>query len=189
MPSTEAVMLPAAAAAHEAAIRPRRRHAPSEQKGEAFPAHQMRLPRASATRLPRRGDIPQPLRGVRIMVVDDDWDAREVLDAIFTFWGAQVTTAESARGALRTFRAAKPDVVVSDVAMPVWDGYWLIEQIRALPPQQGGLTPCVAVTAHRYVHDERHAIEAGFDAWLSKPVDLTRICEVVERLWRGRRRG
>jgi CheY-like chemotaxis protein len=169
----------------------KRRHAPKEAHGEASPSREMPpLPRADTTRTPlrRRADIPQPLRNLRIMVVDDDWDAREVLDAIFTFWGAQVTVEETARGAFRTFKSAAPDVVVSDIAMPVWDGYWLIEQIRALPAEQGGHTPCIAVTAHRFVHDERHALEAGFDAYVAKPVDLNRICEVVERLWKGGRR-
>jgi len=125
------------------------------------------------------------LRGKRILVVDDNQDARRVLRLVFEYCGADVFVAESGRGALPLFARVKPHVVVADIAMPLWDGYRLLREIRSLPAGQRPRTPVIAVTAYREVHHETRARRAGFNAWLTKPIDIRRICAVVQRLVRA----
>jgi CheY-like chemotaxis protein len=133
-----------------------------------------------------RGSVPSDvLRGLSLLVVDDNDDARELLKLLFRHCGAQVMVAGSGRDALAMFRVRRPHVVIADLSMPHWDGYRLIREIRALPGEQGGRTPALAVTAFSEVHHDRRAFRAGFDAYLRKPVELQAITDVVRRLGRG----
>ena len=124
---------------------------------------------------------------MRVLVVDDNEDARCVLDMLFTHFGATVALAESGEEALGAFHRTRPHVVVTDIAMPHWSGYRLLRAIRAPRRNQGGRTPVAAVTAFRDIHHEARVLRAGFDAWLTKPVDTRHLVSVVDRLVRGTR--
>jgi CheY-like chemotaxis protein len=124
-----------------------------------------------------------PLAGVRILLVDDDELVRDALHDYFTACGAAVVRAASARAGLRAFMQAPPDVLVSDLRMPGDDGFWLIAAIRALPPEQGGRVPALAVTGD--VNAAADALAAGFQAVHGKPARLPDLARVVARLARG----
>src|SRR4029079_6321127 len=102
------------------------------------------------------------LEALRVMVVDDEEDERLLLEDVFRSRGASVAIAASAREALDALAEFRPDVLVSDIAMPDCDGYSFIRTVRALPPESGGRTPAVALTAHARTEDSRRAFAAGF---------------------------
>jgi signal transduction histidine kinase/DNA-binding response OmpR family regulator len=111
------------------------------------------------------------ISGVRVLLVDDDPDARDVIAATLRRAGADVTTVSSALEALDTLPGAKPDVLISDIAMPDHDGYALIRRIRQLPNEDGGEVPAIALTAYAREEDRARALDAGFQVHLAKPVD------------------
>ena len=117
----------------------------------------------------RRNQV-EALQGVRILVVDDDADARELLRLALESEGSQVTVVESAVGALHALGQEHYDVLVADIAMPNQDGYSLIRAIRGLPDARAQI-PCVAVTAYAAMGDREAALKAGFDGHVAKPVD------------------
>ncbi len=123
-----------------------------------------------------------PLDRLRILVVDDDEDSREVLRAILEDAGAAVTAAGSVKAALQHFDGAPPDVLLSDIGMPGEDGYALIRRVRALPPERGGRVPAAALTAYTQAEDREHALAAGFHAWLTKPIEPGDLTAAVARL-------
>jgi CheY-like chemotaxis protein len=110
------------------------------------------------------------LRGIRVLLVDDDADAREVISELVSEAGALVTQTASAREAYAALRAEPPHVLISDIGMPEEDGYSLVRRIRALPPEHGGDVPAIALTAYGRAEDVRAASEAGFQLHLVKPV-------------------
>lgn len=116
-----------------------------------------------------------PLDGLKVLVVDDDEDSRELLSCALGQRGATVASASGALEALRELERFRPDVLVSDLAMPGQDGYELIQRVRALPPELGGAIPAVALTAHTRSGTREQAEAAGFQALESKPVDLDRL--------------
>ncbi len=107
------------------------------------------------------------LRGVRVLVVDDEHDTREVLSVMLARYGAEIRTAGSAAEAREIFSRWKPDVLVSDIGMPEEDGYALIEQIRALPQEDGADVPAIALTAFASAQDKERALAAGFQRHLA----------------------
>lgn len=121
----------------------------------------------------------RPLEGVRVLVVDDDADSRELLVFILAEAGAIPTGAASAREALDLFPSIKPDLVVSDIGMPEINGYGLIQQIRAMPPEHGGQVPAIALTAYAAENDQKQALASGFQQHLAKPIDLDEFVEVM----------
>ncbi|KWN21248.1 hybrid sensor histidine kinase/response regulator [Burkholderia territorii] len=118
------------------------------------------------------------LDGQRVLVVDDDATSRASLAAALETLGAQVSTARSGRDALDVVAQQPPSVVLSDLAMPDGDGYWLLDHIRHLP-DGGGRLPVVAVTAHAGTADRNRVMAAGFDAYLCKPVDMPTLASVI----------
>ncbi|KVD37292.1 hybrid sensor histidine kinase/response regulator [Burkholderia sp. ABCPW 11] len=118
------------------------------------------------------------LDGQRVLVVDDDPTSRTSLAAALETMGAQVSTARSGHDALDAVERQQPSVVLSDLAMPDGDGYWLLDRIRHLP-NGGGHLPVVAVTAHAGKADRRRVMAAGFDAYLCKPVDMSTLASVI----------
>jgi CheY-like chemotaxis protein/two-component sensor histidine kinase len=122
------------------------------------------------------------LDGLKVLVVDDDEDARQLLEEILSVRGARVATAPSAAVALAEVQTFRPDVLVSDIAMPGGDGYGLIRAVRALPSERGGRTPAVAVTAHARTQDSERAFAAGFQSHLTKPVEISRLVTTVANL-------
>lgn len=119
------------------------------------------------------------LEGLRVVIVDDDGDARDLLATLLTQRSAQVFEADSAAGALALVQRERPDVLISDIAMPEQDGYMLIGQVRALAVESGGRTPAIAVTAYAGRADHKRAIDAGFDAHFSKPVDIDALVDML----------
>ncbi|HET9316665.1 MAG TPA: response regulator [Vicinamibacteria bacterium] len=125
------------------------------------------------------GPLPPVLTGLRVLVVDDDTDTRELFAAVLTTGGASVSTASSASEALALLAGRPVDVVLSDIAMPGGDGYWLVRQIRALPDAPVNAVPVVAVTAFGRDHSRSRALAAGFADHLQKPADPTLLCRAV----------
>jgi PAS domain S-box-containing protein len=126
------------------------------------------------------------LKGLRVLVVDDDPDTLEVLHLMLSQYGAEVRTAVSSAAALETFLDWKPAVLVSDIGMPNEDGYSLIGKIRGLSAEQGGNTPAAALTAYVRERDKRQAINAGFQIHIAKPVEQAALAEAVAKLARKR---
>jgi PAS domain S-box-containing protein len=132
----------------------------------------------------RHPESATDLAGVRVLVVDDDTDMREL--AAFTLMqsGAQVTTAASGTQALTLLNQSIPDLLLCDIGMPELDGYALIRQIRKWSPQQGGTIPAIALTAYAGEINQQQALAAGFQRHISKPVEPDELVEAIARLLR-----
>jgi PAS domain S-box-containing protein len=126
-------------------------------------------------------DAPR-LDGLRVLVVDDEEDARALVREVLREQGADVHVAASAVEGLRMLEELKPDVVVSDIGMPEADGLSLIRRIRALPPDKGGRTPAVALTAFARAEDAQRAFAAGYQIHVAKPVEAVQLATVVANL-------
>ncbi|MBN3837322.1 response regulator [Burkholderia sp. Ac-20344] len=127
---------------------------------------------------------PPMLDTQRILIVDDDATTRESLTAALTTFGAAVAIASTGREALAVAADLRPTVVLSDLAMPDGDGFWLLDALRRAGTTGGGATPGIrvlAVTAHAGLADERRALEAGFDGYLCKPVDVRELADKIVR--------
>jgi PAS domain S-box-containing protein len=125
---------------------------------------------------------PPVLEGLRVLVVDDQPDIVELIHDMLTSCGAVVRTSTAARDALVTLRDWQPDVLVSDIAMPGEDGYWLIDNVRALAPEAGGAIPAVALTAYVRADDRLRVLAAGFQRYVPKPVEAAELLDVIARL-------
>ena len=121
------------------------------------------------------------LSGLRVLVVDDESDAREVVSRALTECGARTAAVGSAREALEALPDFKPDVLVSDIRMPGEDGYTLIRRIRALDSNAGGL-PAIALTALAHPEDRRRALTAGYQSFVPKPVEVDELAAVIRRV-------
>jgi CheY-like chemotaxis protein len=122
------------------------------------------------------------LRGVKVLVVDDDPDARTIARRILESCHAEVITAGSAREGFELFTEHRPDVVVSDVSMPRDDGYEFIRWVRRLAPGQGGQVPAAALTAFARSEDRRRTLTAGYQTHVVKPVRPDELISVVASL-------
>ena len=122
------------------------------------------------------------LGGVEVLVVDDDPDTLEALGQLLAHAGARVTAAGSAAEALRAIGERRPDVLLSDVGMPGEDGISLIRRVRSLDRERGGSLPAAALTAYTQAADRERALAAGFQAFLSKPVDPRTLATTLARL-------
>jgi PAS domain S-box-containing protein len=132
---------------------------------------------------PPQGDPePQRLDGLRLLIVDDEPDALDVVGEVLRECGAAVDGASSAEEAMQRLERAVPDVIVSDIGMPLEDGYAFIRKVRALPPERGGRTPAVALTAYARSEDVQRAYAAGFQKHVPKPVELARLTSVIADL-------
>ena len=122
------------------------------------------------------------LDGLRVLVVDDEPDARDMLTTILQQYGAEVTAVATTFEALLALERTNPDVLVSDIGMPEEDGYTLIRKIRALPAERGGRVPAAALTAYAGSADRKRALLSGFQVHLPKPIDSTELAAVVASL-------
>ncbi|HMD96651.1 MAG TPA: response regulator [Terriglobia bacterium] len=136
-----------------------------------------------------RRDSDSLLEGVRVLVVEDEADSREVVALILERSGAEVMVAAAASEALRILESELPDVLVADIEMPGEDGYSLVQRVRALPSERGGHTPAVALTAHAAALDRAKLLGAGFDRHVPKPVQPPELVTVVAALARIRGRA
>ncbi len=119
------------------------------------------------------------LAGIRVLVVEDDDDARGLVEKVLQTQGASVKTASSAREALTILESERVDVLLSDIEMPGTDGYQLIKELRLRPSQQGGAVPAAALTAYARTEDRLRALRAGFQLHLAKPVQPSELVTVV----------
>lgn len=125
---------------------------------------------------------PASLAGARVLVVEDEPDARELLGTILVRAGAAVATAASAAEAFELVERFRPDVIVSDIAMPGEDGYSLMRRIRALSSELLGRTPAIALTAYARAEDKAAALAAGFTTHIGKPVQAQDLVRAVSDL-------
>ncbi|HEU5103310.1 MAG TPA: PAS domain S-box protein [Roseiflexaceae bacterium] len=133
---------------------------------------------------PDAAPYPPELRGLRVLIVDDQPDIVELVQDMLTPGGVIIRTAAGARDALAMLRDWRPDVLVSDIAMPGEDGYWLIRNVRALAPEAGSGTPAVALTAYVRLEDRMQVLAAGFQLYVPKPVEPAELIDAVARLAR-----
>jgi CheY-like chemotaxis protein len=115
-------------------------------------------------------------------VVDDERDARELVQAVLRQYGADVRAVASAEDAFHEVRRWRPDVLVADIGMPDEDGYTFLRRVRALAAAEGGTTPAAALTAYALREDRERALAAGFQEHVAKPVPPARLADVVARL-------
>ena len=123
----------------------------------------------------------QSLLGVNVLLVDDDSDTLKLMTTALTGRHANVTAVSSAGEAIQAITTKRPDVLVSDIAMPDEDGYGLIEQVRRLEHGATQTIPAVAITAYAKEEDRQRALSAGFHIYLAKPVELAELISVVAR--------
>jgi len=127
----------------------------------------------------------QTLTGLRVLLVEDEPDARELLSMTLRVSGASVYAVESAREALMNLTSFEPDVLLSDIGLPVESGYDLIRQVRALPTNLKKI-PAIALTAFASDKDRQRALAAGFQVHLAKPVEPQALVEAIEKLVNGK---
>jgi CheY-like chemotaxis protein len=143
---------------------------PSMVDGHAVSAHE-------------RAD-PQPLSGLKVLVVDDDLETRELIKTILEEGGADVCAVPSVPKAVEALEHHGPDVLVSDIAMPEHDGYELIRYVRGLDEESGGRVPALALTAFARTEDRSRALLAGFQMHAAKPVEPAALVAMVASLAR-----
>lgn len=150
-------------------------HAPGAAAGGAI----------GTTAPPRAGastDDPHDLAGVRILIVDDDADARESMRALLAARGAEVATAISAIDAFDVLQLGRPDVLICDIVMPDADGYALLRRVRAPDTGERGVIPAIAVTGRAEEGDRQRALGAGYQLHLTKPFDPDELIRAVRNL-------
>jgi PAS domain S-box-containing protein len=124
-------------------------------------------------------DVTDRLDELKILVVDDEADTRELLRQGLEYCGATVSVAGSAAEAVEALMAQTPDILISDIGMPAVDGYDLIRQVRRLPATDGGKIPAIALTAYTRTEDRLQALRAGYDMHVPKPVELAELVAVA----------
>ncbi|GMU20016.1 MAG: hypothetical protein AMXMBFR13_01170 [Phycisphaerae bacterium] len=135
----------------------------------------------SATLFGTKLDHPS-LAGIKVLAVDDESDARRLIQRILEDCGAQVLLAASAEEAMEIVKKERPDMILSDIGMPGEDGYQFIRKVRALAPEHGGRTPAAALTAFARAEDRTRALRAGYQTHVAKPVEPTELTAVVASL-------
>ena len=127
-------------------------------------------------------DYPREINGLRVLLVDDDASTLEMLTAVLNHGGAEVRYSTSAADALELLQEWKPDLLLSDIAMPDKNGYWLIAKVRGLEKEHGGRIPAVALSAYGRVEDRARVLTAGFDMFVPKPVYLPELLATLASL-------
>ena len=122
------------------------------------------------------------LRGVRVLLVDDEADARELTERILRDNNAEVHSAGSVAQALQLLEQVRPHVLVSDIGMPDADGFDLLAQIRTHASPDAARLPALALTAFAQPQDRQQALANGFQAWVSKPLDPAELLAAVAQL-------
>jgi CheY-like chemotaxis protein len=115
-------------------------------------------------------------------LVEDEADSRELIAMVLSRCEADVVAVGSCREALSALAKRRPDLLISDIAMPGESGYDLIGKVRSLPAEQGGGTPAVALTAYAGAEDVSRALRAGFDAHIAKPVEMNDLISMLKNL-------
>jgi CheY-like chemotaxis protein len=131
---------------------------------------------------PPTGARASTLRGIRALVVEDDHDTREVLSVMLAHYGTEVQAAASAVQALELLTAWRPDVVISDLGIPIASDMGLISKIRSLPAAEGGSVPAIALSLSGEAQDRERLLAAGFQHYLAKPVEPLQLARAVARV-------
>jgi CheY-like chemotaxis protein len=126
------------------------------------------------------------LQGVTVLVVDDDFDSRELVTVTLQIYGANVVACGSVQEALAVFAGVQPQAIISDIAMPHADGCSLIEAIRSFPSGQGRRIRAIAFSARAREEDQRRALGAGFDRYLTKPLEFEKLIAALVKLLQER---
>jgi CheY-like chemotaxis protein len=142
----------------------------------------VRVDKAREVKESSRAELRSRLAGTRVLIVDDDPDAREVVAAILRHYGASVIVATSVSTALVALRREQVDVMVADLGMPIEDGYDLIRHVRSSDVDKIARLPAAALTAYTTEEDRDRVLAAGFQFHLAKPVDPAVLVATVERL-------
>ena len=129
-----------------------------------------------------RRRAPSRLDGVRVLVVDDESDARGAITAVLEQGGAVVTPSDSVASAIQKMHSAEFDAVISDIGMPVEDGYALIRRMREMMATKDRKVPSLALTAYANTAEVEKILSAGFDAALTKPIEARDLIAEVARL-------
>ena len=122
------------------------------------------------------------LKGLRILVIDDEADSRDLVSAILTRYGSDVNCCESAAAGMEAFKSWKPDLLVSDIGMPVEDGYSLIKRLRRLKSKRAKEMPAIALTAYASQDDQERTLSAGFQIHVAKPIDPEKLIMSVAKV-------
>ena len=122
------------------------------------------------------------LKGINILVVEDDDDTRDLLKVLLEGQGASVTTTASVPEALTAYDQSRPNVIVADIGMPDNNGYTLIGRVRSLDRDKGKIVPAIALTAFTTAIDRDNVISAGFQVHVPKPFDPSRLIAVIADL-------
>ena len=122
------------------------------------------------------------LDGLHVLLVEDDDDSRKLLGTMLKRYGAKVTSTKSAAEALEVFSHEVPDVMISDIGMPVEDGYELIRKVRSLPNDKGGTTPAIALTGYASRKDRERALAAGYHRHMAKPIEQAEMVAAIASL-------
>ena len=133
------------------------------------------------------GSDAKALEGLRVLLIDDESEARQVISVVLARRGADVKSCISAREAFTTLAEWRPDVILSDIAMPDEDGYSFMRRVRSLPRDKGGETPAAALTAYARDEDRSQAFAAGYQMHISKPIAASQLVTMVGKL--ARREG
>ena len=126
--------------------------------------------------------LPRLLEGMKVLVVDDEADARDLLDFILQKAGATVELAASTGEALELLQISRADILVADIGMPGEDGYELIRKVRALSPQAVALVPALALTAYARAEERALAFSAGFQSHMTKPAEPAELITTIARM-------
>jgi CheY-like chemotaxis protein len=136
--------------------------------------------RPRARKAKRQTKAALTLKGLRLLVVDDDPDVRELLALVLAQDGALVTTAASSQEALDAIETVSPDILISDIAMPQENGYQLLQKVREMERTQGRHPiPAIALSAYVREEDRNNSLQAGFEMHLSKPVDAEKLIAAI----------
>jgi signal transduction histidine kinase/CheY-like chemotaxis protein len=152
-------------------------HAPAQYQTGPLQLQEQPLPASEPF------ECPQSLLGMRLLIIEDEPDARELLKLMLEQCGAEVNASKSAKEALHALKEWKPDLMISDIEMPGEDGYSLIQRVRSAETRPDRL-PAIALTAHAKAEDRMRALRAGYDAHVAKPVEVNELVTVIESLAR-----
>jgi len=164
-----------------------------ENQGATFTVHLPFLPirREPTSEVPRvhpkaengvLSDWSPELNDLRVLLVDDEADSRDLLSLLLNSCGATVSTASSAAEALKIVESERFDVIVSDIGMPGEDGFSLIVKIRQMPDELGGNVPAIALTAYARAEDRVKALRSGFQMHIAKPVEPDELLIAIANL-------
>ena len=137
------------------------------------------LPAARAESLAAQPLAPPELSGMTVLVIDDELDSLELVQQVLAASDATILTATGAREALRLVGLRRPDLIISDIGMPLVDGFELIRRVRVMPDRGVAGVPAIALTAFSRREDQQRALEAGFDEYLAKPVAPALLLQTV----------